>query len=286
MAGPPALCVVLHDVAPARWAACLRVLAQLRAVAARAGVALPLSLLVVPCLHGRSETPAPYLRWLQRLQRDGHELVLHGWTHHDDSPPGSGPGALRSQLLRRVYTDGEGEFAAIDGPGATRRLDQGLQWARRHGLVVGGFVPPAWLPSGAAWQALAAQPLGYTCTLRHLVRLPQCQRLRAPALVFSTRSAWRRQASVVWNRLVALQAMHGRPAPLLRLELHPHDADHAAVRRCWSGLLLRALQQRQPLTLAQAVARQWPVDDAPGAAVQATGAGAAAPPLRRASPVQ
>lgn len=248
----PALCVVLHDVAPARWTACQRVLAQLQAVAAHVGVALPVTLLVVPRLHGCAETPLPYLRWLQRMHQAGHELALHGLTHRDESPPRRG---LHDRLLRRVYTDSEGEFAAIDEAGARERLQRGLAWAQQHQLPMTGFVAPAWLLSAAAWRALAAQALDYTCTLTQIVRLPQRQGVAVPALVFSTRAAWRRQASLLWNRSLAWRARH---APLLRLELHPTDADHAAVRDCWSALLRQALQTRRAITLGSAAARLWP----------------------------
>ena len=159
---PPRLCVVLHDVAPARWEGCLQVLAQVRAVAARAGVPLPVSLLVVPQLHGETAVPPAYLYWLQRLHRKGHELILHGFSHRDQSPP---RGGLRDHLLRHWYTDGEGEFAAIDQVGAGQRLAQGLDWADRLALPMTGFVAPARLLGDGAWQALAAQPLRYTCTL-------------------------------------------------------------------------------------------------------------------------
>jgi hypothetical protein len=43
-------------------------------------------------------------------------------------------------------------------------------------------------------------------------------------------------------------------APLLRLELHPADADHPAVLRCWTQLLSDALRTRVPLQLREAAA--------------------------------
>lgn len=251
-APPPRVCVVLHDVAPARWPACLRVLLQLRALAAQTGAALPVSLLVVPRLHGDAQLPPAYLRWLRSMQRDGHELVLHGWTHRDEQPP---PRGWRARLLRRAYTAGEGEFAAIDEADAHHRLRRGLGWCAELGLRVQGFVPPAWLISTAGWRALHAQPLRYACTLRHLVRLGDGARVPVPALVYSTRSAWRRQASVLWHGVLARRS---RSAPLLRLELHPHDADHAPLRACWSDWLAQALREREAVTLGTAAAGLWP----------------------------
>ena len=66
----------------------------------------------------------------------------------------------------------------------------------------------------------------HTCTLGEVIALPQRRRLPAPSLVFSTRSSWRRGLSLAWNTLLARRS---RQAPLLRLELHPGDAEHAAI---------------------------------------------------------
>lgn len=237
------LAVVLHDVAPARWEECLRVRDALQAAA---GGPLPLTLLVVPRWHGQPEAPAGWLRWLQRQVKQGHELALHGWTHLDEGPP---PARWREALLRRHYTAGEGEFAALDFGTASARLAAGRAWAARHGLAMPGFVPPAWLASAESRRAIAAAGFGWTCTLGTLQALPDGPPRRAPALVFSTRAAWRRAASLAWNRALARRA---RQAPLLRLELHPDDARHPAVCRLWSRLLAEALASRTPVTLGTA----------------------------------
>jgi predicted deacetylase len=245
-ADPQHLCVVLHDVAPANWSDCTRVLGMLRAAAHDAGVELPVTLLVVPRLHGAAELPRPYLRWLQQQAQHGHELALHGLTHLDEGPPAT---SLAEHLLRRRYTAGEGEFAALDAREAAERLALGRAWARTHGLQISGFVAPAWLLSAESWQAVAAAGFDYTCTLGQVVSLPERRALNAPSLVFSTRSAWRRAVSPLWNRWMA---WHAKPARLLRLELHPADGEHAAIVRCWSALLARALRSRQPLRLREA----------------------------------
>jgi predicted deacetylase len=241
-----AVCVVLHDVSPARWDGCLRVLSELRRCASQAGVTLPLTLLVVPRMHGDAALPRRYLRWLHGMADAGHELVLHGLTHRDEGPPLRG---LRDYLLRRHYTAGEGEFAALSHPQATERLLQGRAWAQAHGLAMDGFVAPAWLLSPPGLQAVVDAGFRHTCTLTEVIALPQRQALPAPSLVFSTRAAWRRGLSLAWNRLLARRA---RAAPLLRLELHPSDGDHRAVVRCWTGLLQDALHTRTPLRLAEA----------------------------------
>ena len=242
-------CVVLHDVAPARWAGCVRVLTQLEQLAQEAGVALPLTLLVVPRMHGQQHMPAAFLRWLKRLSRGGHELALHGLTHRDEAPAATG---LAEHAMRRWYTAGEGEFASLDRSSAEARLAAGRAWAAGHGLPMQGFVAPAWLLSEPAWEAVQAAGFDYTCTLTRVVALPGRERLEARSMVFSTRSAWRRVVSVLWNGCLA---RHQRNAPLLRFELHPGDADDAAVRRCWSRVLAQALRERQPLRLAEVAER-------------------------------
>lgn len=245
------LCVVLHDVAPSRWRGCARVLEQVEAVAAREGVKVPVTLLVVPRMHGHAETPQPYLDELHALADAGHELALHGLTHLD---PGR-PAGLAGRLLRRCYTAGEGEFAALPDGEARRRLAQARRWAQRHALTMRGFVPPAWLMDEAARRAVAEAGFDYTCTLTRLIALPGGEALRAIGLTFSTRSAWRRAASVAWNTLLARAQ---RDDPVLRLELHPSDADHAAVQRCWTRVLAQALRQRVPVTLDEGLTRTLP----------------------------
>lgn len=243
-----ALCVVLHDVSPARWAGCQRVLALLDAFAEASGVPLPVTLLVVPHMHGDPAWPPACLEQLHGWSRAGHELMLHGLTHLDEAAP---PRGLHDWLLRRHYTAGEGEFAALTQPQALQRMQAGRRWARRHGLSMPGFVAPAWLLGPAGLAAAAQAGFTHTCTLGQVITLPQRQALPAPSLVFSTRSAWRRASSVAWNRLLARRA---REAPVLRLELHPTDADHPAVLRCWTQLLSEALRMRMPLRLREAAA--------------------------------
>ena len=247
---PRHVCVVLHDVAPSRWGGCTRVLGQLRAIAAQAGVELPVTLLVVPKMHGDAGTSPHYVRWLHHLVKAGNELALHGFTHRDDGPA---PRGLVERFLRHTYTDGEGEFAAIGREQADLRLACGSAWAAAHHLPVAGFVAPAWLLSDAGWDAVAEAGFPYTCTLNRIVTLPERHALAAPSVVFSTRSTPRRVLSIAWNRLLVWQQRR-RGARVLRLELHPTDADDPHVLRCWSRLLAEALGERRPLRLSEAAA--------------------------------
>jgi len=113
-------------------------------------------------------------------------------------------------------------------------------------------VAPAWLLSEGTWQALRESPFEYTCTLRQIHFLARGEVIVAQSQAYSTRSAWRRATSVGWNRLLA--RVQWRQA-CVRLELHPPDAEHDAVRCCWQRLLRRQLRTREPVTLS-ALARR------------------------------
>lgn len=246
-----AVCVVLHDVTPARWAGCTQVLRDVRAVARTAGVALPVTLLVVPCWHGDSALPPHYRRWLLNLQeRDGHELALHGFTHQDDGPP---PRGLRERLQRRRRNAREAEFAALGYGSAMLKLAAARDWAQLHGFgVPRGFVAPAGRIGPDALDAVAAAGFAWTATPARLIALPDGAAWRTPALAFGGGPPWRRAAARLWSRAVASQA---RQAPLLRVDLHPQDSDDPATRRCWMGLLAVALRTREPLSMDDAVQR-------------------------------
>lgn len=241
--------MVLHDVSPATWNGCTEVLRELARCAEAAGRPLPLTLLVVPRRHGDASVPPAYRRWLQRLQRKGHELALHGLTHHDAGPP---PRRWRERWLRDHYTAREGEFAALDTAQAAERLGEGRRWLREHGLHARGFVAPAWLMSDGTAQAVARAGFAWTCTLTTLTAWPGPAQAPSPAFVYSTRSVWRRVLSVAWHGVTALRARH---APLVRLELHPDDAASPVLRRLWTGWLVQALRTRTPITLGDAAAQ-------------------------------
>lgn len=239
-AEPPRLItVVIHDVAPATLPACRRLIALINRLAP-----LPLTLLVVPRHHG-ARPDAGFERWLDAAAARGDELALHGFTHRDDGVPHDHLDHVR----RRWYTAGEGEFAALDYGEAALRIDAGQRWFMANNWPLHGFVAPAWLMSEPTRQALSDRGFAYSATLSRLIKLP-AQEMRSQALVYSTRSAWRRQASLLWNRGVAFAE---RRQPLLRLELHPGDADHARIRVSWLRLLEAALRERQALTVANAV---------------------------------
>jgi hypothetical protein len=238
--------VTIHDVAPATQARCERLIACIE----RTG-AMPLTLLIVPYYHRQPSTRA-FEQWVEMRLNRGDELALHGLTHLDDEVP---VGSWLDVLRRRLYTAGEGEFAALDHSAAEERLEAGRRWFGVRDWPLRGFVAPAWLLSRGSWSALRAQPFDYTCTLTRLVALPSGARteriVQGRSIVFSTRAAWRRRASLAWNSALVARQRHAR---WMRFELHPDDVEHESVRAAVGRWLSDArCTGHEPLTLGQLV---------------------------------
>lgn len=237
------LCVSLHDVAPATLDDCIATLEFLDDL--HVG---PVSLLVVPDYHGlgRVDRQDSFCSFLRGRERRGDELVLHGYSHHDDAGPCREP---LDWFQRRVLTDREGEFARLDASAARTRILRGLAVLRSAGWRPRGFVAPAWLMSPGTREALDSLPLGYCATRDHILRLPAGEPIRAPSLVMSTRGRWRRALCPLWNR-TRLDRYHD--SPVLRAALHPQDVRYPSIAATWRELLLR-LSDRSVRTEGQLV---------------------------------
>jgi predicted deacetylase len=237
----PFLCVSIHDVAPATWDDCLRLQAAVRAVAD-----IPLTWLVVPCFHG-SDAQSPQMEaQLGQAVARGDELALHGYTHQDLAPRAGG---LRSRFLRGVYTQREGEFAALAEDEARRRIELGLGWFAQRGWSPSGFVAPAWLLGEGAWRALRAFPFEYTTTFSRFHLLRGAASVWSPSLVYTARNRGGRLLSPLAAGAGA--ALLAR-APLVRLSLHPRDAHYPALVRHAQRLLARLLGDHVAVTKAAA----------------------------------
>lgn len=233
-----ALCISIHDVAPATWGRCARLIEHLD----RAGP-FPLTLLVVPHYRGVPSEDPRFLEALRARVARGDELALHGWTHVDDRPV---PGALQG-LKRTVYCDREGEFAALDAREAADRVARGIDWFRGHGFALHGFVPPAYLMADRARSVLAAMPFDYTARLGSLELLPEGARIASPPVMYSARSALRGAMSLGWNGLLGPALA---PRPLARVGLHPIDVEHPSLVRQAERLIERLARDRAAMTKA------------------------------------
>jgi len=238
------VCIVLHDVAPATWPLCSRWLSLLRDFGDP-----PLTLLVVPDYHGRGriDRAHEFRRAIEQRIGCGDELALHGYDHRDSAPAPRTPAAW---LRRRVLTAGEGEFAALDTAEAHARIDRGLELFERLGWHADGFVPPAWLASAGTRAALQRFSLRYTSTHNALIDLRDGCCHAAPCLTASPRSWWRRSASKLW---LAAAGRWTTQAPLIRIGLHPADAQHLDLLACWRRVLEQVLQTRVTCLKSQAL---------------------------------
>jgi predicted deacetylase len=247
---PPLLCVSIHDVAPATWPDCLRLVQAVRQVAD-----IPLTWLVVPHYHFRPEqSPAMDACLNAAMERDD-ELALHGYCHLDTE---AGGGGLRARFLRNVYTRREGEFAALAEAEARRRIELGLAWFAQRGWTPTGFVPPAWLLGEGAWRALRASPFTYTTTFSHFHCLRNAagqaagQAVLSPSLVYAARN---RSGRFLSPRVADATAAMLAHRPLVRFSLHPPDARYPELVRHLQGVLERLLVRREAVTKAECARR-------------------------------
>ncbi len=241
------LVVSLHDVSPLTRPACTAILSEL------ASLGVPqTSLLVVPNHHHRSPMleDADFGSWLRALATAGHEIVIHGYYHARERRPDE---SLRARLTTRFYTADEGEFYDLDRASARRLVTQASAEFRQLGLAPTGFIAPAWLLSREAEAALREFPCEYTTRLGDVLDLRNGHSFPSQSLVWSVRSAWRRQMSLAWNALLFRRLAQN---PLLRVSIHPVDLAHAKVWQQIRELITRALAVRAPLTYLAWLTRQ------------------------------
>jgi predicted deacetylase len=234
-----ALIVSIHDVAPATQKACAQILEEL----VSRGVTR-CSLLVVPDYHrrGASMDDAAFVEWLTQQTARGHEVVLHGFFHErarraDES--------AKQKIVTRYYTADEGEFYDLPFEEALRRIQLGREQFAAKGFYSTGFIAPAWLLGADSARAATAAGMKYTTTLGGVRNLQTGEEIQSQSLVYSTRSGWRRAASLLWNASLWRTL---RDNPILRIGLHPPDVSH---RRVWNQirrLIARSLRTREPLT--------------------------------------
>jgi predicted deacetylase len=269
------LSVSIHDVAPATWPDCLRLVQAVRQVAD-----IPLTWLVVPHYHFRPETSAGMEACLNVALERGDELALHGYSHLDTEANGGG---LRARFLRNVYTRREGEFAALSEDEARRRLALGMAWFAERGWKPDGFVPPAWLLGEGSWRALRASGLSYTTTFSHFHVLGRDTKpgndngkgvaLLSPSLVYAARN---RSGRILSPRVADATAAMLANKPLVRFSLHPPDARYPELVRHLQHVLERLLTRREAVTKAECARR---LGAAGNALVTSTGQ-----PVRASSP--
>ncbi|PZR75058.1 MAG: hypothetical protein DLM73_06210 [Chthoniobacterales bacterium] len=242
-----ALVVSVHDVAPATRAAAEKIVAEL--AHQRVSVC---SLLVVPNYHhrGSSTEDRGFVRWLQELETQGHEIVIHGYFHERPRRDGE---SVREKFFTRLYTNDEGEFYDLDYDEALRRITRAREEFAAASLTPRGFIAPAWLLGPAAERAAADAEMEYTTRLTGLRDLRSGDDFRARTLVYSVRSGWRRAASLAWNGLLARQLA---TAQLARVSIHPTDLGHHEIWQQILRLTGRLAENRNATTYRDWVAEK------------------------------
>jgi len=241
------LVVSLHDVSPMTRTECDAILAALRILGVPSA-----SLLVIPDHHHRGHmlADAEFGPWLREQSAAGHEVVIHGYHHQRTR---RGEESLRDKLTTRFYTADEGEFYDLDRASATVLVTKARSEFQEIGVPTAGFIAPAWLLSDEAECALRDLQCEYTTRLGDVLDLRSGRSFASQSLVWSVRSAWRRQMSLAWNALLFRRLAAN---PLLRISIHPVDLRHTKVWQQIRELVTRALAEREPLTYLAWLTRQ------------------------------
>lgn len=247
--------VSLHDVSPLTRAECAEILGQLAAL----GVPR-CSLLVIPDHHRRGHflADAECVAWLRAQAAAGHELVMHGYYHQRARREGE---SVSAKWTTRIYTADEGEFYDLDRPAAAALVSKAREDFRGLGVEPAGFIAPAWLLGAEAEAALRERGCEYTTRLGSVVDWQTSRVWPSQSLVWSVRSAWRRQVSRAWNELLFRRLA---ASPLLRISIHPVDLRHPQIWRQIRALIARARADRAPQTYHEWVTRQRAVTSARG----------------------
>lgn len=224
--------VSIHDVSPA-WEA--EVDAALEACAE---VGVRPALLVVPNFHGKAplaEHPK-YAARLARLQKEGHEIFLHGFFHRSGmggDEARSEAGAATRFFRQKIVSAGEAEFADVSRAEAAKRLDEGKKLLEDAGLRADGFIAPAW--SMPKWLLPMLGERGLAFTEDHLRIYDPVAKTSRPSLVmnWASRTPSRLFSSMAFVRLA-------KPAGGIlptRIAIHPADMHVELLRHEVRSLL-------------------------------------------------
>jgi len=209
--------VSLHDVTPAMFDRS-RQLTDM--IMNRTGS--DFTMLVVPDFHteSRIDRCPEFCSWLRELNDAGVEIAQHGLYHLDTQEKFSMEGKL--------FTKGEGEFLSLSMEDARGRIEEGYKiMSDVLGEPPSGFTAPAWLYSRGTREALKGFPFKWV-EYRWAVKYFNGGKQTIPAVVFATRTPWKRACSVFWSSAgpavfsgssVYRLALHVRDLPSLKKQI-------------------------------------------------------------------
>lgn len=218
------LILAIHDVGP-KFAGEVERLLDLAApiVGAR-----NCAMLVVPDHWGEAPLMpgSVFAGRLRQWADEGVEMILHGWSHRDDSRHQGAADRWRARMM----TAGEGEFLGLGRAEANRRLKDGRALLEQMlGRPVNAFVAPAWLYGEGARAALADS--GFVLAEDHMhVWNPMTGRVlgRGPVISWASRSRARIASSLLFAGIAPALLARQR---LVRIALHPGDIHVPALVR-------------------------------------------------------
>ncbi len=247
--GTKSLIVSLHDAHPGSRA---QIEEQVALLAAH-GITRS-SILVVPEFHHgpAADADPAFADSVNQWQAGGHEIVLHGYFHDRKESPRE---KLSTLFWTRLYTSREAEFLDLPLATARERLERGRALFARNGWRAAGFIAPAWLMADGLTGLLAGMGFAYTNRVSEIIAFKSGGNIVTPSqsLCYSTRAAWRRFASGIWNKTLFGRL---RETDLIRLSLHPRDLEFPLMRRQIDQILRASLKRGfEPTTYGDYVAR-------------------------------
>jgi predicted deacetylase len=237
------LLVSIHDVSPEFEPAVDQLYDQLTRL-----VRGPIAMLVVPDFwHKAPLAGAPAYRAKLRAWADaGVEMLLHGWSHRDETTRHRGLASWKA----RHMTAGEGEFLGLSREEAVRRLREGRAAVEDAiGRRVTGFVAPAWLYGDGAKEALAEE--GFDVAEDHFrVWRPRDGSIvaRGPVITWASRSRVHTASSLAFAAF-ARRALS--PLPTLRIGVHPGDVRNPSIIKSIEDTVRISAAGRQSVTYCE-----------------------------------
>lgn len=223
--------VSIHDVAPASFTESRRWLEICESYGCRT------SLLVIPG-SWRGEGPlmeGEFARWLRSAAARGHEVVMHGLNHIAHGSPCS-----VHATFGRVVARGCEEFWSVEYADARERVLEGLAAFARVGLRPRGFVPPGWLLSRQALQALRSTGFEYTTTHRSIFSLDR-ERVVNSFAISQRPGGTSAMVAAYATQMVGRLQRH--LSPVVRVALHPADLTLDICLRADLALIRGALKE-------------------------------------------
>jgi predicted deacetylase len=239
------LIVSIHDVAPPNWVQVEKILKHLWRLGVRKR-----SLLVIPNFRGcwRVDEYREFAEWLCERQREGDEIILHGFEHNEVHKAQG----VRDWIKNQLYTQGEGEFLALNYEEARNRIERGIAILKAAGVESSGFVAPAWLINRAGLTAVKDLGFEYTNSYTRITDFVSGKSKFVPSLVFGP-GRLNEDFSLLLQRLASKLI---RWQSSVRVVIHPPCVEHDRRFEGILAMIREQLLRHRPRTYSEFV-RGW-----------------------------